>query len=179
MVCWAGKVKKHKEEVFYSRVDIELINEQVKLFYSDLDEVSIAIDNDSFKIVEYVNLGLQNKFQYYPLEEVTIKFKENAGYEMESNLLFQPPQFDRKVLYHIYNNNNTLLLKLQKGIQLNKNEERDLLNLPATYLICYLNDFEDALEKLESSREILRLHNEKVYLAFKESMRILRKVKYN
>lgn len=179
VVCWAGKIKRHKDEVFYSRVDIELINEQVKLFYSDLDEVSININDDKFKIVEYVNLGLQDKFHYYPLEEVTIRFKENAGYEMESKLLFQPPQFDRKVLHHIYNTNNALLLKLQKGIPLNKNEERDLLNLPATYLICYLNDFEDALEKLESSREILRLQNGKAYLAFKESMRILRKVKYN
>jgi len=179
VVCWAGKIKKHKKEVFYSRVDIELINEQVKLFYSDLDEVSIDIDDDKFKIVEYVNLGLQDKFQYYPLEEVTIRFKENAGYEMESNLLFQPPQFDKKVLHHIYNTNNALLIKLQKGIRLNNNEERDLLNLPATYLICYFNDFEDALEKLESSREILRLQNGKAYLAYKESMRILRKVKYN
>lgn len=179
VVCWAGKIKKHKEEVFYSRVDIELINEQVKLFYSDLDEVSIDIDDDKFKIIEYVNLGLQDKFQYYPLEEVTIRFKENAGYEMESKLLFQPPQFDKKVLHHIYNTNNAILLKLQKGIKLNKEEERDLLNLPATYLICYLNNFEDALEKLESSRELLRHQNGKAYLAYKESMRILRKVKYN
>lgn len=179
VVCWAGKVKKHKEETFYSRVDIELINEQVKLFYSDLDEVSINIDNNSFRIVEYVHLKLQNKSQYYPLEEVIIKFKENAGYEIESNLLFKPPQFDKKLLHHIYNTNNALLIKIKNGKPLNKEEQQDLLNLPATYLICYLNEFEDALEKLESVRENLRLQNGKAYLAYKESMRILRKVKYN
>lgn len=179
VVCWAGKIKKNKDQVYYSRVDIELINEQVKLFYSALDEVSIDIDNDSFRIVEYVKLGLQNKFHYYPLEEVIINFKENAGYEMESKLLFEPPQYDKKVLHHIYNSNNAIITKLERGMQLNKNEERDLLNLPATFLICYLNQFDEALDKLENAKEILRKQDAKVYLAYKDTMRILRKVKYN
>ena len=179
VVCWAGKIKKSNGEVYYSRVDIELINEQVKLFYSDLDEVSIKVDEDHFTIVEYVNLGLQNKFQYYPLEEVNIKFTENAGYDITTRLLFEPPQFDKKILYHIYNSNNALLAKLKNGKALNKNEEKDLLNLPATYLICYLNNFEKAIEKLDGARELLRTHNKQAYQLYKESMRILRKVKYS
>ena len=156
-----------------------MINEQVKLFYSDLDEVSITIDNDSFRIIEYVNLGLNERNQYYPLEEVIIKFKENAGYEIDSRLLFNPPQFDKKVLHHIYNSNNALLTKIKNGGTLNKNEERDLINLSGTYLICFFNEFEEALDKLESAREILRERNGKAYSAFKETMRILRKVKYS
>jgi len=179
VVCWAGKIKKTKNNIYYSRLDIELINEQVKLFYSELDEVSISITDDYFKIVEHVHLGLENKFQYYPLEEVIIKFKDNASYEMESKLLFEPPQFDKKILFHIYNTSNALLSKLKNGAALNKQEERDLINLPATYLICYFNQFEDAIEKLESAKEVLRLHNKKAYRAYKESMRILRKVKYS
>ena len=43
VVCWAGNKKKVREKVYYSRVDIELVNEQVKLFYSALDEVSIEV----------------------------------------------------------------------------------------------------------------------------------------
>ncbi|CAM4081240.1 ATP-binding protein [Gillisia limnaea] len=179
VVCWAGKIKKIKNEIYFSRVDIELINEQVKLFYSDLDEVSISIDKDYFKIVEYVHLGLQDKFQYYPLEEVQIKFKDNAGYEIESKLLFDPPKFDKKILYHIYNSNSALISKLKNGAALNKNEEKDLLNLPATYLICYFNDFEMAIQKLESAKEVLKKHSEKIYQSYKESMRILRKVQYS
>ncbi|MGM0390390.1 MAG: ATP-binding protein [Bacteroidota bacterium] len=179
VVCWAGKIKKIKNEIYYSRVDIELINEQVKLFYSDLDEVSISIDKDYFKIVEYVHLGLQNKFQYYPLEEVQIKFKDNAGYEIDSKLLFDPPKFDKKILYHIYNSNNALISKLKNGAELNKNEEKDLLNLPATYLICYFNDFEMAIQKLESAKEVIKKHSQKLYQSYKESMRILRKVQYS
>ncbi|CAN5412947.1 ATP-binding protein [soil metagenome] len=179
VVCWAGKIKKHKKETFYSRVDIELINEQVKLFYSNLDEVSISIDQDSFKIVEYVNLGLRDRFQYYPFEEVIIKFKENAGYEIDSQLLFQPPRFDKKILHHIYNSNNALVIKMRNGGVLTQQEEVDLLNLPATYLICYFNEFEEAMERLESSKDLLRQYNEKAYVAFKETIRILRKIKYN
>ncbi len=179
VVCWAGKIKKIKNDIYYSRLDIELINEQVKLFYSELDEVSISITDHYFKIVEYVHLGLENKFQYYPLEEVTIKFHDNASYEMESKLLFEPPQFNKKILHHIYNANNALLSKLKNSLTLNKQEEKDLVNLPETYLICSFNNFEDAIEKLESAKEVLRLHNKKAYRAYKESMRILRKVKYS
>lgn len=179
VVCWAGKIQKNKNEIYYSRVDIELINEQVKLFYSDLDEVSIHINNDYFQITEYVHLGLQDQFHYYPLEEVKILFKDNAGYEIESKLLFEPPQFDKKILYHIYNTNNTLVSKLIKGENLNRQEEKDLLNLPATYLICYFNGFENAIEKLESSKEVLKKQYPRVYQSYKESLRILRKVKYN
>jgi hypothetical protein len=179
VVCWAGKTKKIKGETYYSRLDIELINEQVKLFYSELDIVSISIDKDNFKIIEYVHLGLQEKFQYYPLEEVNISFKDNAGYDMDSKLLFEPPQFDKKILHHIYNSNNAIITKLKNSVQLTKIEEKDLLKLPAAYLICYFNGFDSSIDKLEEAKEYLKIHSKKAYQAYKDSIRILRKVKYN
>ena len=179
VVCWAGKEKKIKGEKYFSRVDIELINEQVKLFYSDLDEVSIEQDDDFFKIVEYVHLGLHDQFKYYPLEEVLIKFRDNANYEIESKLLFEPPKFDRKTLYHIYNTNQAVLKKLISGAELNSGDKKDLKNMPSTYLICYLNDFTDALTRLEEAKPYLKNYSQEVYQSYKESMRILRKVKYN
>ena len=78
VLCWSGDKKQVKEEVFFSRVDIELINEQVRLFYSALDEVSITFDNHSFTIVEYVRLGLQNSFKYYQLEETPISLLQRV-----------------------------------------------------------------------------------------------------
>src|SRR5210317_1884086 len=83
VVCWAGNPKLVKEQTYYSRVDIELINEQVRLFYSALDEVSITYSYDFFKIIEYVHLGLNKKYKYYPLEEVVITFQENGFYSIE------------------------------------------------------------------------------------------------
>lgn len=179
VVCWSGKKKVVKEQEYYSRVDIALINEQVKLFYSELDEVSIEISNNSFKIVEYVHLGLKDHFRYYPLEEVCIYFKDNATYEMETKLLFEPPKFEKKTLHHIFNANNALLEKLKNNLSLTASEEKDLQNLPTTYLICYFNGFGQALEKLEEAKKILRAHSNVVYQLYKDSMRILRKVKYN
>ena len=179
VVCWAGQKKEIKDEVFFSRVDIELINEQVRLFYSTLDEVSISFDNDNFKILEYVSLGLQNNYKYYPLEETVIQFHDNANYSIDSTLVFQPPEFDKKVLHHIYNANNVLLEQLRKGNKLTPTEENDLNNLPATYLICYLNGFHEAIDKLYEAKPFLKKYSNTVYNRYKESIRILRKVKYN
>ena len=178
VVCWAGQKKVVKHETFYSRVDIELINEQVRLFYSALDEVSISFTEDSFTIVEYINLGLQKAFRYYPLEKTTICFSEQGKYNITSKLIFKPPQYDKKVLHHIYNANNALLEKIKNEHVLSNNERIDLKNLPATYLICYLNDFEEAINKLIDAKLLLKIYPE-IYLLYKQTMRILRKVQYN
>lgn len=179
VVCWAGQRKEVKDAVLFSRVDIELINEQVRLFYSALDDVSISFDEDTFKIIEYVSLGLQDNFKYYPLEETIIQFNDNANYTIDSTLVFQPPEFDKKVLHHIYNTNNAILEKLKKGGPLNLSETSDLENLPATYLICYLNLFHEAIDKLMEAKPYLKAYSDAVYIKFKESVRILRKVKYS
>jgi len=179
VLCWSGDRKQVKNDVFYSRVDIELINEQVRLFYSALDEVAIEYTDDSFKIIEYVHLGLNNQFKYYELEETIIKFHDNANYSIDANLLFEAPQFDKKVLHHIYNANNAILNKLKKGLTLNIPEQRDLNNISATYLICYLNLFHDAIDRLKEIKPYLRAIGGDVYTSYKETMRILRKVKYS
>lgn len=178
VVCWAGQAKKVKDKTYYSRVDIELINEQVKLFYSALDEVEITFDDDSFSTTEYVQLGLGPEQKYFPLEKVVINFNENGTYKIDSTLIFQPPQYDRKMLYHIFNTNNTILEKLKKEIPLTPQDEKDLKNLPATHLICYLNGFEGAKQMLEDYRWFVKAYNPKVYASLKEALRVLRKVRY-
>jgi hypothetical protein len=180
VVCWAGNKKIVKGQTYYSRVDIELINEQVKLFYSALDEVSIQYDEDSFSITEYVALGLNDKTSYYPLEEVSIRFEENGYYKIDSTLLFEPPQYNRKMMHHIYNSNLTLIHKLEKVLPLSDREKKDLENLPSTLMLCYLNGFEDAKQKLADAKPVLKAYPDNTaYIAFKEAMRVLRKMKYN
>lgn len=179
VVCWGGHKKVVKGRTYYSRVDIELINEQIKLFYSALDEVSIEYDDDSFSITEYVALGLNDKTSFYPLEEVSIRFQDNGYYNMESVLLFEPPQYNRKMMYHIYNANLALLGKLQKGVPLSEREQKDLLNLSSTLMICHLNGFTEAKQKLIEAKPLLKAWpDEQVYISFKEAMRVLRKMKY-
>jgi hypothetical protein len=178
VICWAGVAKKSRDKTYLSRVDIELINEQIKLFYSAQDVVEITFDDDTFTIIEYVPLGLNDKTSYYPLEKQTIHFHDNGYYKIEREILFQPPEFNKKMLFHIYNANVALLKKLQKGLSLSARENKDLENLPSTFMICYLNGFEEAKQKLIDAKVLLKPFNQ-VYLSFKEALRILRKMKYD
>lgn len=180
VVCWAGNKRKVRDKTFYSRVDIELINEQVKLFYSAQDDVVIEYDDTSFTTTEYIPLGINDKTSYYPLEKVTITFYDNGYYKMESELLFEPPKYNRKLLHHIYNSNLSLLKKLGNSIPLTEREASDLLILPSTLMICYLNGFDEARQKLIEAKGLLKaLEKPEAYIAFKEAMRVLRKMKYN
>ncbi len=178
VICWAGIAKKSRDKTYLSRVYIELINEQIKLFYSAQDVVEITFDEDTFTIIEYVPLGLNDKTSYYPLEKQTIHFQDNGYYKIEREMLFQPPEYNKKMLFHIYNTNISLLKKLQKGLSLSEREHKDLENLPSTFMICYLNGFEEAKQKLIDAKLLLKPFTQ-VYLSFKEALRILRKMKYD
>ncbi|MCL6462377.1 Putative DNA-binding domain-containing protein [Flavobacterium micromati] len=178
VICWAGIPKRSRGKTYLSRVDIELINEQIKLFYSAQDVVEITFDEDTFTITEYVPLGLNDKTSYYPLERQTILFQDNGYYKIDNEMLFQPPEFNRKMLFHIYNSNIALLKKIRNGNSLSDREKKDLENLPSTFMICYLNGFEDAKQKLIDAKVLLKPFTS-VYLSFKEALRILRKMKYD
>jgi len=180
VICWAGIPKKVRDTTYLSRVDIELINEQVKLFYSALDVVSIQYDENSFTIIEHVPLGLNDKTSFYPLEQLTIHFFDNGYYKMETKMLFEPPAYNKKMLHHIYNSNLAMISKLQKGITLSEREEKDMENLSSTLMICYLNGFDEAKQKLIDAKPFLKAQKKgNAYLSFKEAMRVLRKMKYN
>ena len=180
VLCWAGKKKQVGGKTFYSRVDIELINEQVRLFYSALDEVKIEFNQTSFRITEYVFIKIKEHFDYYPLEKTVFHFKENGKLDIATELLFQPPKFDKYILHHIFNNCNAILNKIKKNIPLTENEEIDLQELPTIYMICVLNDLPNAYSKLLETKDYLRnLENKSTYIKYKEAVRVLRKVLFS
>jgi hypothetical protein len=177
VICWAGNPKRLRDLTILSRVDIELINEQVKLFYSALDAVTIHYDDDSFTIMEYVPLGLNDKTSYYPLERRRILFSDYGSYKIEEAFLFQPPEFNKRMLHHVYNSNLALLSALDRGQTVTDRMLKDLENLPSTLMICHLNGFSEAKQRLIDAKLLLKPYAN-VYLSFKEAMRILRKMKY-
>ncbi|MFZ4435353.1 MAG: ATP-binding protein [Flavobacterium psychrophilum] len=178
VICWAGIQKKVGDTTYLSRVDIELINEQIKLFYSALDVVTIAYDLHSFTITEFVPIEANKTINYYPLEKQTLHFFDNGFYKIEREMLFNPPAFDKKILHHVYNTNLALLKKLAHDITLTTQELLDLENLPSTFMICYFNGFDEAKHKLIDAKSLLKPYPS-IYLSFKESLRILRKMKYD
>ena len=180
VLCWAGKKTTINGEDFYSRVDIELINEQVRLFFSALDDVQINYNTHSFIITEYILLGIDKNETHYPLEKTIIHFKDNGKHDIIKEFLFEPPEFDALVIEHIYNNNNAIVSKILKNESLSVTEHEDVLRLPTNYLICYLHGYLDAPSQLRKAKQYIKNITDKTtYIKYKEAMRVLRKVKYN
>ena len=180
VLCWAGKKTIIKGEEFFSRVDIELINEQVRLFFSALDEVQINYNSHSFIITEYILLGIDKNENHYPLEKTIIHFKNNGKHDIVKEFLFTPPKFNPTVINHLYNNSNTIVSKIDKNLSLSVTEHEDVLRLPTNYLISYLYGHLDAPDQLRKAKEyIKKMPDKTTYIKYKESMRVLRKVKYN
>ncbi|WP_435253954.1 ATP-binding protein [Tenacibaculum sp. A30] len=180
VLCWAGKRKLINNEEFFTRVDIELVNEQVRLFFSSLDDVQISYNEQSFIITEYIVLGIDKTEKRYPLEKTIINFKDNGKHDIVTEFLFEPPQYDKNILLHIYNNNNCIVAKIIKNKPLSVTEHEDVFRLPTSYLICYLNGFLNAPLQLKKAKNYIKnLDDKTTYIKYKEAMRVLRKVKYS
>lgn len=179
VVCWSGIPKSINNKEFLSRVNIDFITEQTKLFYSDLDVIQINCNNNVLEIVEYITLNLTN-IEILPLEKKTITFFDNGYYKIEPKILFNPSLFDSKLLHHHFNTYSLIINKIQNKQSLKKEEEIDLIHLPSIFLFCHLKGFKNALEMLISCKDYFKnnttLDN---YNSFKEALRINRKLKYN
>ena len=91
-----------------------------------------------------------------------------------------PPQYDKIILQHIYNNNNVIISKIEQRVSLSVLEHEDVLLLPKSYLICYLNGFLDSQSQLKKAKNYIKnIEDKTTYIKYKEVMRVLRKVKYN
>ena len=180
VLCWAGEKKTINQVEFFSRVDIELINEQVRLFFSALDDVQISYNNQSFIITEYILLGLNTNETHYPLEKTIIHFKNNGKHDIVKEFLFKPPKYDEIIINHIYNNSNKIISKIENKMQLSVIEFEDVSRLPTNYLLCFLNGFLEAPDQLKRVKNYIKnLENKTTYIKYKEALRVIRKVKYN
>ena len=180
VLCWAGEQKSINGEEYFSRVDIELVNEQVQLFFSALDDVKISYNATTFIITEFILLGLEKQEKHYPLEKTIINFKENGKHDIVKEFLFQPPNFDDEIIKHLYKNCNSIIRKIEQEIPLSVTEHEDVLRLPNNYLICYLHGFLAVAAPLKKAKDyIKKFTDQTTYLKYKEALRIIRKVKYN
>ncbi|ATA94116.1 ATP-binding protein [Capnocytophaga canimorsus] len=179
ILCWAGKSKISNDKIYYTRVDIELINEQVRLFFSALDEVEISYTENSFSIVEYIQLGINGNQKYYPLEKTDIYFFNNGSYKIEQKLIFKPPVFEPSVIESVWQVSSILFDKIENEMTLSEKEKEQLKTLPFVALLCYLNGVGEAKQRMENIRPLLKTIDVEAYISLKESLRILRKIKYN
>ncbi len=179
VICWAGNKTIVKGTTFYSRMDISFINEQIKLFYSDLDSVTIFYNEQEFVITEYLNLGLNDKTSFYPFMEVAIKFFDNGTYTLNHTLLFNGPTYNVNILNHIYQSSLKIISKVMDNKELSSKENKALYKLNSNLMLCYLNGIEDARNQLLIMKDYFKAHPDPTFFkGFKEVMRILRKLKY-
>ncbi|MAD97443.1 MAG: AAA family ATPase [Flavobacteriaceae bacterium] len=180
VLCWAGKRKKIENKVYYSRVDIELINEQVRLFFSALDDVQIQVNKNTFIITEYLVLPVGSIKKHFPFEKTIINFKNNGKHDLVTEFLFTPPKYDFEFVISRYQSSMNLIRKIDENIALITEEVDEVTELPHNCLICYLNGFVDIQEELLKVKHFLKsLEDKTTYIKFKEVMRVIRKVKYH
>lgn len=178
-LCWAGIEKVKKGKIYLSRVDIELINEQVKIFYSALDEVTITYNDNEFVITEYVKIGFRRNNRYIPFSVQKIMFSDSMTYQITSEIVFETPEIDKRHLYHLYNYYTLILNKMSQNKRLNATEQNDLQNLCYSLMLCYLHGFNKAKDVLINHKAVFKNYKQPfLYTSFKEVMRILRKLKY-
>jgi hypothetical protein len=77
--------RKNTRQDILSRVDIELINEQIKLFYSDQDVVTITYDEDTLPLLNMF-LWVWTIKQVITPRETSPLFYENGYYKIENEL---------------------------------------------------------------------------------------------
>ena len=126
-----------------------------------------------------MRLGLGHQKKYFPFETTRLQFSDNGRYTLASELIFQPPQYNKKTLLHLQNTSLQLMRKVEKSATFAPFELEELSAVPEIFLLCYLNEIPRVLELMEQAKDLLRPEHPKVYAAMKEALRILRKVKYN
>src|SRR5690606_1556393 len=102
-VCWAGVEKVKKNATYLSRVDIELINEQVKIFYSASDEVSISYIESVAEINDYVIVGVRKNNLDLPFGVQKIILIDAMISRLTSEIILNAPDVDNRRPLPLYN----------------------------------------------------------------------------
>ncbi|HEA21993.1 MAG TPA: ATP-binding protein [Pricia antarctica] len=154
VLCWSAWRDKYGSKEYYSEIDVQLINENKKIFISAVQYADIEITEKQFKIIELVPLGYDENYNLYPLQETSINFQENGTYTIAKQIIFEPPSFDKNEIEELYMRTKSLTKKFKQGI-FPKQENNFQEGIAQYYLICYLNGIKESRKDLIESREYL------------------------
>ncbi len=151
VICWSG----FGAWPNYSEVDIQIINEGVRLFFSAIREVKIYITEEIFQIDEYQTLGFEDNFKEYAFRSTIIKFEDNGLYKITKHNIFKPPIFQFEKIKSLYKKSKSIEEKFIKRIKLTKSELGFGEGLGNYFFICYLNGVEEAYKDFYNSLNYL------------------------
>lgn len=139
----------------FSEVDVRIINEEVRLFFSAIKDVQIEISDNEFKILQFQSLGFDDKINDYPHEITTISFYENGTYYVQKNFVFEPPIFEATEIQELYNRSKALERKILAKEKLTQSESEFWEGIANYFFICYFNGIEAAKIDFYNSRNYI------------------------
>jgi len=138
IICYSGWEDIENGKLLLSEVNISLVTEGVKIFWSALQYVNIYFDDKIFTIEENIMLFWSGKKFFAPYETTVISFNNDATYNIEKSFIFKTPDIPPKEIVDF--------VKSYKSIE--KNEPNRLEILPYELLIATLNGSVAAREEL-------------------------------
>jgi hypothetical protein len=152
-VCWSGWPDTYGDKKCYCEVDIQIINENKRIFFSAVHYVDVKIMDTSMKVIRFEPLGFDDNFKLYPIEETRIIFQSNGTYKITENFIFSPPQFEKKKVIELYSRTKRYVENFKKK---RVSDEDDFGEGIANYfLICYLNGIDEARDDFMDGRNYL------------------------
>lgn len=156
VVCWSGYRSEFHGIPILNEVDIRIVNESIKIFYSATRWIEIITNDSDFIIIEYVVLGFDDNYKLYPFEKTRICFQDNGQYNITTEVIFERPIFDEKVIRNLYERAKDLENKLISGLRSEDGLDFAFIEGIANYfLICYFNGIEEAKNDLINSSNYL------------------------
>ena len=127
VVCYSGWVDKINDESFLSEANIELIGENVQLFYSACEHIQISTSDNKIEIVKYVCLHFNEEMHYFPFESKAIVFSPASGYEINDRFIFNLPKISKREAASIVQRYKKVHKKIGDGLSLNElTQEEDM-----------------------------------------------------
>lgn len=152
VVCLAGYPI---NDDYLSEVDIQVINEGARLFFSAIQEVKINITEELINIIEFQRLGFDKNFDNYATYSNTIIFKDNGTYSINKEFIFTPPKFTIEDIKSLYKKTKEFENRIKSNDKLDIKDWEFGEGLANYYFICYLNGMKEARQDFINSIKYL------------------------
>ena len=152
-VVWGG-CKDSEDADSINEVNIYILNESKRFFYSCLQDIEIQYTDEQFKVIEYIGFLFEDEMIGAPFEELKIEFRNNGTYNITKHCVLTPPTFDKEKVSNLYSKAKEVESKFKN----NKLTEHDFNfgeALANHFLICYFNGIEEAKNDLINSIDYL------------------------
>jgi hypothetical protein len=155
VICWAGYRTTWGKIPILSEVDIRLINEASRIYYSGTQYVNVEIDDSELRAIEYKVLGFDDDYNLYPFEEKKITFHDNGQFHITTEYIFNPPHYEKPIIVDLYKRAKAFEKEILNGHKIDSEEFNFYDGLANFFLICYFNGIPTAKDDLLNSSKYL------------------------